>query len=116
MQTGKNKTSTKADHVTMKVVVVDADQASIEREIERHIHKIRSLITRLHPSERRKYFNGLLSHILDEQPDASHSMPTHKKSHSDTDYSKLSSEELKLIEELSVKMEQLYRTMNLDPS
>jgi hypothetical protein len=59
----------------------------------------------------------LLSHILQEpveliiRPDWEKKNPP-----ANTDYSAISHDELKLIEELSVKMEQLYRTIDHDPS
>jgi len=116
MQKGKNKTGEK-ETPSLKVVTVENNQANIEREIEKHINKIRSLITKLRPAERQKYLSGLLSHILDE-PAGMTVVPVKGKKQQvpDADYSHLSHAELRLIEELSVKMEQLYRTMDHDPS
>jgi len=100
----------------MKVVVVKNDQAKIEREIEKNINKIRSLISKLRPTERQKYFNGLLAHLLQEPVEVTPVTSRKKKPDSEKDYSAISFEELKLIEELSLKMEQLYRTIDHDPS
>jgi hypothetical protein len=117
MQRGKNRTIVKEETTALKVVVVENDQARIEREIERNIERIRSLISKLRPSERQKYFDGLLSHLLSEPLELPvMKVSTKNKLNAQNDYSKLSVEELKLIEELSIKMEQLYRTMNYDPS
>lgn len=115
MQRGKSIQGGKIESTSLKVVVVENNQVQIELELEKHIKKIRTLIYKLRPAERQKYFSGLLSHILDEPV-----MPTGhhitKKIDSEKDYSALSHEELMLIEELSIKMEQLYRTMDHDPS
>ena len=92
----------------LRVVVVDKDQATIESEIERHVKVIRSLIQKLRPTDRQKYFDGLLAHIIDEPSD------TNWKNGSQwmrKDYSNLTVRELGLLEELSEKMEQMYRVM-----
>ena len=115
MQRGKNNQGAGTESTSLKVVVVETNHVQIEHEIERHIKKIRTLINKLRPAERQKYFNGLLSHILDEPVEAT-IHPANRKMNSDADYSALSYEELILIEELSIKMEQLYRTMDHDPS
>jgi len=115
MQRGKRTEGIKPDSTSLKVVVIENDHVHIEHEIEKHIKKIRTLVNKLRPAERQKYFNGLLSHILNEPVET----PVHsttKKLNPDKDYSTLSYEELILIEELSIKMEQLYRTMDHDPS
>ncbi|MCX6291458.1 MAG: hypothetical protein NT126_06800 [Bacteroidetes bacterium] len=117
MQREKNRTSVQTDSTSLKVVTVKTDHVQIEREIEKSIKKVRSLISKLRPVERQRYFNGLLAHILDEPIDFPASKKkTNSKSGQEKDYSNLSFEELQLIEELSVKMEQLYRTMDQDPS
>jgi len=115
MERGKKITTEKVTDSSLKVVVAQHHQARIEQDIEKNIKKIRSLIKKLRPSERQKYFDGLLAHMLDE-PAETTSLSISKKSSPDKDYSRLSIEELKLIEELSVKMEQLYRTMDHDLS
>ena len=99
----------------MKVVVVNNDQTLIEKEIEKHIKKIKSLIQKLRPPERQKYFQGLLSHIVSEPYDYSTNYSPSKLKF-DIQPSRLSAEEMKLLEELSMKMEQLYRTLDHDPS
>ncbi len=115
MQRGKSIQGAKTESTSLKVVVVENNQVQIELELEKHIKKIKTLIHKLRPAERQKYFSGLLSHILDEPVEFSgHHMA--KKINSENDYSALSHEELMLIEELSIKMEQLYRTMDHDLS
>lgn len=117
MEREKNLTGGKTESTSLKVVVVKNDQVYVEREIEKHIKKIKSLINKLRPAERQKYFNGLLSHLLHEPVEAPvrHSK-TIMISDSEKDYSSLTVEELSLIEELGQKVEQLYRTMDYDPS
>ena len=114
MERGKTNPQTKTDSTSLKVVVVENNHVRIEHEIERHIKKIRTLINKLRPAERQKYFNGLLSHLINEPVETP--VRSTKKINPDKDYSALSYEELMLIEELSIKMEQLYRTMDHDPS
>ena len=116
MQRAKNTSGEKTQGTSMKVVEVKTDQVQIEREIEKNIKRIRSLISKLQPTDRQKYFDGLLSHILEEPIDWTGSTAKSSKTTAEKDYSKLSFEELILIEELSVKMEQLYRTIDHDPS
>ncbi len=117
MQTKKNRTSEKSETASLKVIVVENDQARIEREIEKNIQKIRALIRKLRPADRQKYFDGLLSHMLSEPVELSqHPNSMNKKRNSEKDYSTLSFAEMKLIEELSLKIEQLYRTMDQDLS
>ena|SRR5438132_536380 len=113
MERARNKTSVKATAAPLKVVVVENDQTHIEQQIEKHVKKIRALIKKLRPAERQKYFNGFLSHILEDTNDAS---VTTNKLNFDIQPTRLSFEEMKLLEELSLKMEQLYRTMDHDPS
>jgi hypothetical protein len=81
-----------------------------EREIDLHVKSIRALINKMHPSEKQKYFNGLLAFILNEQIEM-----TEKTTATDTDYSKLTTTELGILEELSVKMQELYHTLDCDP-
>lgn len=117
MQTKKNRTSEKSETSALKVVVVENDQGQIEREIEKNIAKIRSLVRRLRPADRQKYFDGLLSHMLNEPVELNKRHDSvNKKSNPEKDYSALSFAEMRLIEELSAKIEQLYRTMDQDPS
>ena len=114
MERGKGNRQVKTESTNLKVVTVETNASHVEREIEKHISKIRALINKLRPAERQKYFNGLLSHIICEPIETAHS--TTKNKNTTTDHSALSYEELMLIEELSIKMEQLYRTMDQDPS
>lgn len=97
----------------LKIVVVDKDQATIENEIERHVKVIRSLIQKLTPTDRQKYFNGLLAHIIDEPVKTTEAMGKNTRWQR-TDYSNLTVRELSLLEELSGKMEQMYRIMEHD--
>ena len=99
----------------LRIVVVDKDQATIESEIERHVKVIRSLIQKLTPNDRQKYFDGLLAHIIDEPVKASEGWGKNTRWQR-TDYSNLTVRELSLLEELSDKMEQMYRIMGNDPS
>lgn len=115
MERSKNRVTVKTDTTSLKVVVVNNDQKLIEQEIENHIKKIKSLILKLRPAERQKYFQGLLSHIVSEPFDYS-STSSHKKLNFDIQPTRLSADEMKLLEELSMKMEQLYRTLDHDPS
>ena len=106
----RNTTRNQPD-APLRVVVVDKDQATIESEIERHVKVIRSLIQKLRPTDRQKYFNGLLSHILDEPPVQSGNWKSSAQ-WMRSDYSNLTIRELGLLEELSEKMEQMYRVMD----
>jgi len=115
MERAKNRTTVKTESTSLKVVVVNNDQTHIEQEIEKHIKKIRSLILKLRPPERQKYFQGLLAHIISEPHDYATPMTPHKLNF-DIQPSRLTSDEMKLLEELSMKMEQLYRTLDHDPS
>lgn len=115
MERSNKKVTVKTDSASMKVVVVNKDQAHIELEIEKHIKKIRSLIQKLRPPARQKYFQGLLSHIVSEHYDYT-SPNQHTKLNFDIQPSRLTPDEMKLLEELSMKMEQLYRTLDHDPS
>ncbi len=115
MERAKNRTTSKQESTSLKVVVVENDQTHIEQEIEKHIKKIRALIQKLRPPERQKYFQGLLSHIISEPVDFTSPM-NHPKLNFDIQQSRLTSDEMKLLEELSMKMEQLYRTLDHDPS
>ena len=107
----KSTTRIQQREANLRVVVVDKDQATIESEIERHVKVIRSLIQKLRPTDRQKYFNGLLSHILDEPVQTSGNW---KNTWARNDYSNLTVRELGLLEELSEKMEQMYRVMDHD--
>jgi hypothetical protein len=95
---------------SLRVVVVDKDQATIESEIERHVKVIRSLIQKLRPTDRQKYFDGLLSHIIDEPAKVSKGWNQSTRWQR-SDYSNLTVRELSLLEELSEKMEHMYRMM-----
>lgn len=113
-QASKNNKSTGQQTNNLRVVFVDQDQAMVEREIERHVRVIRSLITKLGPVDRQKYFDGLLSHIVNEP---SSNIPIDNNNCKTIgsvrqDFSRLSIRELALLEELSGKMEEMYRTMD----
>src|SRR3954471_1642609 len=77
----------------------------LQKEIETHVRKIRTLIEKLPPRDRQDYFSGLLNHILTDSETPGKTTPT-------KDINKLSRTELVLLNELSVKMEELYRTMD----
>jgi hypothetical protein len=95
-------------HTTL--TVVENKWTNVEREIDQHVKSIRALISKLHPAEKQKYFNGLLAFIVNEQIELSGEQAT-----PETDYSKLSSKELTILEELSSKMQELYQTLEFDP-
>ncbi|MBK7572112.1 MAG: hypothetical protein IPI10_10945 [Bacteroidetes bacterium] len=81
----------------------------VEIEIENHVKSIRSLIQKLNPADRQKYFNGLLNHILCKQIEYTQtkSIKNQKVNVSD-DFSQLSTDDLDLIRELSCKLQDLY--------
>ena len=85
---------------------------NIERDIDGYVKSIRALIGKLTPTERQKYYNGLLAFILNEQIEMS--MEGNQKKIEESDFTKLTVRELNLLEELSLRMQQLYRTMEHD--
>ena len=85
---------------------------SIEREIDSYVKSIRVLIAKLTPTERQKYYNGLLAFILNEQIEMS--SDGNSKKIDESDFTRLTVKELNLLEELSMRMQQLYRTMGHD--
>ena len=91
----------------MRVLEPIVDQSRVEFEIDRHVKSIRALIQKLRPLERQRYYDGLLSHLL-SQPVNYPFGKTETKNNSN-DYSNLSSTELSLVKELSLKIEELYR-------
>jgi hypothetical protein len=92
------------------MTVVENKLTNIEREIDQHVKSIRALISKLQPTEKQKYFNGLLAFIVNEQIEW-----TETQSTTGTDYSKLSAQDLTILEELSTKMQELYHTLDFDP-
>lgn len=99
----------------MKVVSLQHNRAQIEFEIDRHVKSIQSLIQRLVPSDRQKYYNGLLSYMLAEPVQFPLKVHTQKQNTVEHDYSNLSENDLQLIRELSEQMEHLYRVSGFDP-
>ena len=85
---------------------------NIEREVDNYVKSIRALISKLTPTERQKYYNGLLSFILNEQIEMSNE--GNVKKIEESDFTRLTVRELNLLEELSLRMQQLYRTMEHD--
>jgi len=81
---------------------------TVHNEIEMHVRKIRTLIDKLPPRDRQEYFSGLLNHILVDIENTS----TSKRG---KDTNKLSKTDLVILNELSIKMEELYRTMDYNP-
>ena len=57
----------------------------------------------------------MLSHIISEPTDL-HSIMSHQKLNFDINPTRLTTNEMQLLEELSLKIEQLYRTLDHDPS
>jgi hypothetical protein len=92
------------------LTVVENKWTNVEREIDQHVKSIRALISKLRPAEKQKYFNGLLAFIVNEQIEW-----TEKQTPANTDYSKLSAQDLTVLEELSTKMQELYNTLDFDP-
>ncbi len=108
MQKGKiNNGETHSTRV-MKVITIEQDRKQIETEIDRHVKSIQSLIQRLGPPERQKYYNGLLSHLLAEEVNYPIVKRQTGNSTISRDYSRLSEHELQLIRELSSQINQLY--------
>ncbi len=111
MRKGKiNNNETQGEPV-MKIITIAHDRKQIETEIDRHVKSIQSLIQRLGPPERQKYYNGLLSHLLAEDvnyPARPEGKMKASKSSPEHDYSRLSDNELQLIRELSAQINNLY--------
>jgi len=105
------KTTPAADQSPLSIVHTHGTK-SIEREIDNYVKSIRALITKLTPTERQKYYNGLLAFILNEQIEMS--SEANQKKIQESDFTKLTVRELNLLEELSMRMQQLYRTMEHD--
>ena len=81
----------------------------IEVEIESHVKSIRSLIQKLNPVDRQRYFDGLLNHILSKEIEYPQpKSPVKALTKVNDDFSKLSVNDLDLIRELSVKLQDLY--------
>ena len=95
----------------LKVITIPNDRKQIETEIDRHVKSIQSLIQRLGPPERQKYYNGLLSHLLAEEVNYPMDMKNCNKPNQDRDYSRLSENELQLIRELSSQINCLYNNI-----
>jgi hypothetical protein len=111
MRKGKNTNSQDTRHIPeMKIISMDNEHVRIEREIDQYVQHIQWLIRKLTPSDRQKYYSGLLSYILSEPVNIPVKFKTPYR-HVEHDYSKLTVNELQLIRELSSKMEELYRTM-----
>ena len=117
MRQGRSKqnTNTTREQAPLTIVKTGESQAHLEREIDQHINNIRALIRQLRPSERQRYYNGLLSHILSEPVEPSfHPTRIDRQEEQSTNLSK---EHLELIREMAVKREQMYRVMDgYDPS
>jgi len=109
----KGKINSKETHEpVLRVINIEQDRKQIETEIDRHVKSIQSLIQRLGPPERQKYYNGLLSHLLAEE--VSYPMTSSKRSNQspqERDYSRLSDNELQLIRELSQQINSLYNNI-----
>ncbi len=100
-----SNSSEKPTH-SMRVIETHHDTTRLEFEIDRHVRSIRALIQRLRPVERQRYYDGLLSHLLSHPVNYPFEKVDKNKSF---DYSNLTSNELALIRELSIKIEELYR-------
>ena len=105
----KLNTTTTKDFPKLRVVENQANHVHIEVEIESHVKSIRSLIKKLNPVERQRYFNGLLDHILSkeiEYPQAK--QQKNQMAKVNDDFSALSVDDLDLIREMSCKLQDLY--------
>ncbi len=109
MFTGKNITTSERAPLT---IVQNSHTKNIEREVDSYVKSIRVLIAKLTPTERQKYYNGLLAFILNEQIDMNST--ANEKKIDESDFTKLSAHELGLLEELSMQMQKLYRTIGHD--
>lgn len=105
------KISTTSDQSLLSIVHSTGTK-NIEREIDGYVKGIRALIAKLTPTERQKYYNGLLAFILNEQVEMS--SEANQKKIEESDFTKLTERELGLLQELSMRMQQLYRTMGHD--
>ncbi|MCC7233111.1 MAG: hypothetical protein IT242_09220 [Bacteroidia bacterium] len=113
MPKGNTKQVEHFDNQEVRIISIEQNRMQIEMEIDRNVKSIRSLIEKLRPFERQKYYNGLLMHMLSVPVDESRTDGMQKN---DLDYSNLGTRDLDLIRELSQKMEQLYIVMNDDIS
>ena len=105
-----NKLNT-ANKVFPKLVVVEnhSNHVHIEIEIENHVKSIRTLIRKLNPIDRQKYFNGLLDHILNKEIQYPAVNNSKQKINTNSDnFSEMSVDDLELIRELSCKLQDLY--------
>ncbi len=105
LQVVKSKTRTTRKSTMKTIRAIDK---KVQNEIESHVRKIRTLIEKLPPRDRQDYFSGLLNHILTDTEKT-----TKKTKGKGTNH--LSMNELILLNELSTKMEELYRTMDYNP-
>jgi hypothetical protein len=93
----------------LRIVENETNRVHVEIEIENHVKSIRALIRKLRPSERQKYFNGLLNHLLNKEVEYPISNLNSKLQDQETDdFQALSSEHLELIREMSCKLQDLY--------
>lgn len=105
----KLNTSSERDFPKLKVVENQTNHVHIEVEIESHVKSIRSLIQKLNPADRQRYFNGLLDHILCKEIEYPQTKsPKKQLTKVNDDFSQLSVDDLDLIRELSVKLQDLY--------
>ena len=107
----RTKNTSTSGQTTLSIVHAPGAK-NIEREIDGYVKSIRALISKLTPTERQKYYNGLLAFILNEQVEMN--MEGNQKKIDESDFTKLTVRELNLLEELSLRMQQLYRTMEHD--
>jgi hypothetical protein len=105
MRKEKNTGNTEKHIPVVKIVDVSADQHQLEIEIDRQVKSLRALIKKLRPTDRQRYFDGLLSHMLSQPIDTPDQSGYVNDSY---DYCNLSVNELALIKELSVKVHELY--------
>ena len=63
--------STSSSGLSTLSIVHTTGAKNVEREIDSYVKSIRALIAKLTPTERQKYYNGLLAFILNEQVEMS---------------------------------------------
>jgi hypothetical protein len=101
-----NSTVTTTTGHEAKIIPMYQQSAHIEREIDQHVQSIRALISKLRPTDRQQYFNGLLNHML--KGEVTYPLSLDASSTSDADFSCLTENELDLIRELSSTLHRLH--------
>lgn len=93
-------------HQEARIIPIYNEAASVEREIEQHLSSIRSLISRLRPSDRQNYFQALLNDIM--KMEVTYPLSLDATSTPDADIRSLTEEDLRLVQELSSVLHRIY--------